>query len=136
MARTGIRASAVIFKDDKLVLIHRHNHGREYWVLPGGGVETGETAEQAVVREVKEETNLDVTNCKLAFYVSSYNKTANKHPVFVCQTEGDLGLFSGPELDSDASSQNQYVAELVSKSNIPALTIFPEKVKPELLKML
>ena len=114
MARTGIRASAIIFKDDKLVLIHRHNNGREYWVLPGGGVEEGETAQQAVVREV----------------------TDDKHPVFVCQAQGDMIIFSGPELESDASENNQYAVELASKEDIAGLTIFPDKAKQELLKMI
>ena len=40
------------------MVLHQHD-GRSYWTLPGGGVEAGETPQQAVVREVKEETGLD-----------------------------------------------------------------------------
>lgn len=38
-----------------------------YWTLPGGGIHDNETPEQAIVREVKEETGLDVTICQLLF---------------------------------------------------------------------
>ena len=36
----------------------RHKHGRDYAVLPGGGVEVGETAAEAALRELHEETTL------------------------------------------------------------------------------
>jgi ADP-ribose pyrophosphatase YjhB (NUDIX family) len=51
----------------RLLLIRRANEpGRGLWSLPGGRVEPGETDEQAVVREVAEETGLTVTVGRLA----------------------------------------------------------------------
>src|SRR3954463_6150734 len=45
----------------RLLLIRRgHEPSRGLWSLPGGRIEAGETAEQAVVREVREETGLEV----------------------------------------------------------------------------
>jgi 8-oxo-dGTP diphosphatase len=44
-----------------LLIMHRSNHnGRSYWVIPGGGIEAGESEEQCVQREMLEETNLEV----------------------------------------------------------------------------
>jgi nucleoside triphosphatase len=53
---------ALIFgPDDRVFMMRSHKwHGR--WVVPGGHVELGETLEQALRREVKEETGLDVTD--------------------------------------------------------------------------
>jgi 8-oxo-dGTP diphosphatase len=51
----------VVVRDGKVLLIRRGKEplkGR--WVIPGGTVELGETLEQAVVREVREETGIDV----------------------------------------------------------------------------
>ncbi len=54
---------AVIVHEGKIVLEKRGNEpSKGKWSIPGGLVELGESLEQAVIREVKEETCLDVEN--------------------------------------------------------------------------
>src|SRR4030043_1150523 len=62
MKYSGRTATAIIeFPDDKILLIKRDTVPfKGYWALPGGRAEPGETVEQTIVREVKEETGLDV----------------------------------------------------------------------------
>jgi len=62
MKYAGRTAAAIIsFPPDKILLIKRRTLPfRGYWALPGGIVDAGETVEQTIVREVKEETGLDV----------------------------------------------------------------------------
>ena len=59
---SGRTATAIIeFPLDTILLIKRDTVPfKGYWALPGGRAEPGETVEQTVVREVKEETGLDV----------------------------------------------------------------------------
>ena len=52
-------ASAIIINDKKQILLQRRVDN-DKWGLPGGCQEIGETFEETVIREVKEETNLDV----------------------------------------------------------------------------
>ncbi|MGH3302716.1 MAG: NUDIX domain-containing protein [Streptosporangiaceae bacterium] len=62
-AATRIPCVGAVIRDDtgRLLLILRgHDPGRGLWSIPGGRIEPGETAEAAVVREVREETGLDV----------------------------------------------------------------------------
>ena len=60
---SGRTATAIIeFPLDTILLIKRDTVPfKGYWALPGGRAEPGEIVEQTVVREVKEETGLDVT---------------------------------------------------------------------------
>jgi 8-oxo-dGTP diphosphatase len=55
-----IRAVAILIEDNKIALIERHRAGRHYFTFPGGGVDEGESIEQAVIREVEEEISLRV----------------------------------------------------------------------------
>jgi mutator protein MutT len=59
--RPVLGVGALIFRRNKILLVER---GKEplkgYWSLPGGALETGETLEQGVIREVREETGLEV----------------------------------------------------------------------------
>ena len=52
-------ASAVVVDDAGRVLLHRRKDN-DQWALPGGAVELGESVAECVVREVREETGLDV----------------------------------------------------------------------------
>jgi nucleoside triphosphatase len=59
---------AFIFSRDGCILLGQSGRRGVYqnqWLVPGGGVEPGETIEQAVIREILEETGLDMSNQKL-----------------------------------------------------------------------
>lgn len=58
-------AGALIFSNDRHVLLGKNNTGGVYddlWVVPGGGIDEGETKEQAVKREILEEVGIDISN--------------------------------------------------------------------------
>jgi len=60
--RPIVAVGAVILDGDRVLLVKRgHEPRKGEWSLPGGAVEVGETLETALVREVREETCLDVS---------------------------------------------------------------------------
>ena len=97
-----IGAFAIILDDAGRVLLC-HRRDMDLWNPPGGGVESGELPTEAVIREVKEETGLDVTVRRL---VGVYSKPDKDDLVFafVCDVVG------GELTVTDESDANRYFA--------------------------
>ena len=69
--RIRVAANAVVVRDDTVLLIEFDDASGRHFNFPGGGVEVGETLEQAVRREVMEEACLDITPERLLLVVES-----------------------------------------------------------------
>ncbi len=120
--RTNNRAGAIIIRDNRMLLIHRRKYGKEYWVLVGGGVEEGETIEQALEREVGEETGLTLVSFKKATEIWIDN---TNHIVFECETNMGQPVLGGPEKEA-ACEDNWYNLEWVEIEKVAGITdIYP-----------
>jgi 8-oxo-dGTP diphosphatase len=58
---------AAIIRDNSILMVRHCDAEREYWTLPGGAIESGETPQEAVVREVREETGLVASVSRFLF---------------------------------------------------------------------
>ena len=75
--------SAVLVEHEGKFLLGKRNKTNAFgkWMIPGGGVDFGETIEQAGVREIKEETNLDVELTRFICHKEIINMPGNYHGV-------------------------------------------------------
>jgi 8-oxo-dGTP diphosphatase len=110
----SVTADIFIFDDDfNFILIKRRNEPfKDYWALPGGFVEYGESVETAAVREAKEETSIDVELKNLVNVYSKPDRDPRGHTITVAFTAKgdfkdrkaeddaiDIGIFSAEKLD-------------------------------------
>jgi 8-oxo-dGTP diphosphatase len=79
-----IRAACVALDGEGRVLLVQHRkEGREYWLLPGGGVEQGETLLDAARRELFEETGLEGEVGRLLLVCESIDPGSGRHILHV-----------------------------------------------------
>ena len=116
------RAAAIIIRDQSVLLIHRRKPGKDFYILPGGGVEPDETNEAACIREVKEETGFDVLHLQLLQVYHTVNGQEYFFKVIVPPGEPVLG---GPEAH-EQSAQNSYEFEWVPASKLSGASLKPE----------
>lgn len=97
------RAGIVLIEDNKVALIERHRAGLEYFVFPGGGVNEGESIEQAAIREAMEELGVDVAiKQKIAII---YFGQSTQHYFLADKLRGEFGTGAGEEfIDVDINS--------------------------------
>ncbi|MBP1989813.1 NUDIX domain-containing protein [Paenibacillus eucommiae] len=77
------RVCGAIIRDESILMVRIADEDKEFWTLPGGGIEYNETQEEAVIREVKEEVNLDV-RVKLKLFEMEY--VHGMDYCFLCET--------------------------------------------------
>ncbi len=79
MKEPRIRVSGILKKDDKILFVKHRKKGEEYYLLPGGGVDFGETFEIALKREFLEEVNINISVDKLCIISEGVDPKGEKH---------------------------------------------------------
>ncbi|NTW27832.1 MAG: NUDIX hydrolase [Coriobacteriia bacterium] len=80
-ASPRVRVAAVILIDGKVILVRQSRGAAPYFLLPGGGVDYRETLEQALIREVHEETGLIVALGEPMFISDTIDPNGSRHVV-------------------------------------------------------
>ena len=114
----SVTADIFIFDEEiNFILVKRKNNPfRDYWALPGGFVEYGESVENGAIREAKEETNIDVTLKDLVGVYSEPDRDPRGHTITVAFTA--TGDMSKMKADSDAKEVKIFSAEKLDEINI------------------
>lgn len=82
----------IVVNQEKEILLVKHRKGpRQYWVLPGGRLEYGETFHECAVREMREETGLDVEVDEFVFLSEAIAPDRSRHIVNIYLTAHVVG---------------------------------------------
>lgn len=126
------RASAIIPYNDGLIVIKRikgnGENKEEYYTIPGGGQEEGETIEQATIREIQEELGIEI---ELTNKCYELEKQGRKQYFFIAEYKlGKIGSGKGEEMTNiDYENYGAYIPEIIKKEEIQNIRLLPEEIK-------
>lgn len=119
-----VSSRAIIIEDGKLLAMFRRKiksdgSVKEYYVIPGGGLEEGETLEENVIRELKEEFNVDIEIIKF-LGTEEYEDTIANY--FLCKIVNGTPKLGGEELER-MTPQNYYEIKYIDLREIDCYDI-------------
>lgn len=120
-------ARVIIIENNQIALLERHKQGEHYFVFPGGGIDPGETPEQAAIREAREETGLEIVLDRL---VAEVNFRGNRQYFYLARPVGGvIGTGNGPEMSQPPSAKSgSYLARWITLDELSNLLVLPIEV--------
>jgi len=129
----GARA-VIIDGEGRVLMVKQRHEGRDIWMVPGGGIEEGENAGQAAIREAKEETGLDIEVKSLLWHVEEVSEKRGQRFVnfFLAEVKsGALKLGADPEREKDGQVLRE--ARFMTRDEVKGLeNVYPEYLRDEL----
>ena len=127
-------ARAIIIRDNKLLAIKMRDRSGEFYILPGGGQNHGETLKECLIRECYEELGVQISVSQLLYvreYIGKNHQFRNSHgsfhqveSVFRCQLMQPDALFNS--IDKD---KKQVGIEWLPLNNLQQYTLLPSTIK-------
>lgn len=115
--RVRVRVCGLCWEDERLLMVNHNLDNRDFWAPPGGGVEFGQSVEEALIREYKEETNLDIRVDGFLFGCEYIQPPIHSIELFyaVEQLSGKVKTGKDPEVQIIKSVQYMPYTEILQK---------------------
>jgi 8-oxo-dGTP pyrophosphatase MutT (NUDIX family) len=123
------RAGVIVVSDGRLALIKRVRNGQLYYAVPGGGIEQGESLEQAAQREAEEELGVGATLGALRVSINHREEDGSfqQQWYFDATLDSDDIKLVGPELNNHPR-KGTYEAVWVRLEELRAINVLPKAV--------
>lgn len=133
--RQAVRA--IVVKDNQLLVMDRDKFGVKYCSLVGGGVDAGETIEQALLREMFEETGVTISEPRLVI-IEDAGQIFGRQYIFLCKyVSGEPALHAdSEEAKIHALGENLHQPKWLPLSELPSANLLPKELKQLLIDCL
>ncbi len=125
MKNIRIRVCGILEKDDEILLVKHTKNNKEYYLLPGGGVDHGEDFKTSLKREFLEECNLVIDVENMVFISEGIAPNGGRHIVSIYFK---VSYVSG-ELQVGEDEGNLIGVEYIKKSDLDNITLYPNTKK-------
>lgn len=130
-------ARVIVIHHQNLLVMKRNKFGMVYYCLVGGGIDMGETADQAALREAYEETSLKLTNQRLVYIEDAGEPYGTQYIYVADYHDGDLHVTPGSiEAQLNADGKNTFEPLWVPISKFASLPFRSKELQSEILTAL
>ena len=143
MKENKIIVHAIIKYKDKYLVTKRSNKEtvyKNYWDIPGGLANKGELPKDALVREVKEETNLDIIPAQIIYEDSNFDKKKDMifiRLVYLVTLKSDIDKIKLDEKEHSEYKLIEDISELKNQKLVPFLKdLFTNKWLYNIIKLI
>jgi len=121
-----IRSAIILIEDNKLALIERHRAEKHYFSFPGGGVDEGESPQEAAIREAGEELGIQVA---IKQKVADVIFNGNPQYYFLAQKlSGEFGTGAGEEYGEFNPAHGTYHPIWMPLADVPNNNVLPREL--------
>lgn len=126
-----ISSRCILMENSNVLLFYRERNGEKYYVFPGGGIEEGETKEDCIKRECKEELGINIEIKKYVYEVKG--KDFVQHFFLIRRTDGEIGTGNPLEYDVNRKGGIQ-IPMFVSIDNLKSLNVVSPPIVSQFLE--
>ena len=133
----GKRGAATIPYNNGIICIKRKkgtgSNKKEYYTIPGGGQEEGESIEETTLREILEELGIEIELTNTCYKIENLGRT--EYFFIGKYKSGELGTGKGEEMTKpDYEKYGSYTPVVVAKDDIEQINLLPSEAKNIILK--
>ena len=121
-----VAVGVVVLREDEVLLVRRGQEpSKGRWGVPGGAVELGETVRQAAVREVQEETGVEIQAGEVITVLDAITPGEDRHPRFHYVLVELLARYVGgqPSAATDALETRWFSLDELAHIDVPPVTV-------------
>ena len=128
---------AIVFKGNDMLVMKRNKFGKQYYTLPGGGMDISENSEQALQREMYEESGLALGDARLVFIEDAGEPYGTQYIYLVNYFSGEPHLNANSiEAQVNEMGKNLYEPVWLPTAELANVAFVSDRLKQKILQCL